>query len=69
MMPVGDENVRGEELGAVDVHIVSCVEDGDVLALLGEEFGAICQARGVNELVFKDMVIEDRAVLRLSWLR
>ena len=55
---VGDQDVGLQELGRVDVHVVSGVQDGDVLALGAEELGAVGQAGRVDYLV-NGVVVHD----------
>lgn len=54
-----DQDIWVDELRTVDVYVVSGVEDGNVLALLGEEFGAIGET-GREHFLRQNVVIEDR---------
>jgi len=48
---IGNQDVGLQQLRAVDVDVVSGVQDGDVLALLSEEFGSVSETGGVHYLV------------------
>lgn len=54
---VGEEDIGVEELGGVDVDVVSGVEDGDVTAILGGEVRAVGEAGGVDKLVGEEVVV------------
>lgn len=59
---ISNQDVGGEELGRVDVDVVSGVEDGNVCSVLSEEFGAVGEAWGVDDLG-DDGVVHDLSEL------
>ena len=65
---IGNQDVRGEELSRVDVDIVPGVENGDVLSVLGEEFGSVREAGRVDDLG-DDGVVHDLGKLLRGHVR
>lgn len=56
---IGDYDIGGQELSAVDVDVVSDVGHCDVSTLFGNEFGTVDEAGGIDYVGREHVVVED----------